>query len=959
MNILDKKVSHYKYGDGQISEIKGNYIYVSFNKKKKKFLFPMCFYDHYLETNDEDIIKLISQKELIKQHISTFDKLIKKDTYISRKEFNKELQEFDNLLQELNDSSKMGLLKEYCDKYDLDINSVKKGLDIYNHIDEYVKKHNDEYVNIHLQKDKWYLDEILKEDDPKIQLDEDQRKVVLTDEDYCLVIAGAGAGKTTTIAAKVKYLVDVKKVDPKKILVISFTNKAVDELKERINLKLKIDCPVTTFHASGNAIIRKTQDQKLKIYPEGALYNIVRNYIHQNIFKDKQILKSLILFFGYYIDAPFEGKKVEDFLQYKEYADFSTLKSNLGEINQQIIDSRKKIKKTINNEIVNSLEEVQIANFLYLNGIDYEYEKAYPYNIPGATKIYTPDFYIIQDDLKLYLEHFGISEDGKSSKYSELELIKYKGQIADKLLIHQKHNTKLITTYSKYNDGRSLLEHLQEELNKVGVVFNKKSDEEIYVKLSKIEDNKYFDKLVLLIHKFIHNFKTKDYSASDFTTLRNSTDNVRIKLFLDICEKAYLDYQRILKENNAVDFEDMINESSKLLREVKELKQKLGFEYIIVDEYQDISRQRFNLTKELSDVTDGKIIAVGDDWQSIYAFAGSEIELFTKFKQEMGYAEVLQITRTYRNSQELIDIAGKFVQENPSQIRKRLISPKSIVKPVVIFTYDDEPKKGVGRKGVVAEKAKLLEETIDKVLKTCSKTASILVLGRYNFDGMWLGRTPYFDYDEKHRKLVSKKYPDLNLTFMTVHSAKGLTYDNVIIVNATNEIYGFPAQIENDPVLNLVIHNDRSYEYAEERRLFYVALTRTRNRVFILAPTNKPSKFVLELLQYDNVTLHGKINKNYVEIKKFAKVCPVCGYPMHLKANKTYGLKLYMCTNDPEICDFMTNDIHGGSNSIRICPDCQGGFLIIKKRKNEDSYFLGCTNYEEKHGCTHVDPLKF
>ena len=153
------------------------------------------------------------------------------------------------------------------------------------------------------------------------------------------------------------------------------------------------------------------------------------------------------------------------------------------------------------------------------------------------------------------------------------------------------------------------------------------------------------------------------------------TQNVRSRLFLDICADCYLEYEKWLKENKAVDFEDMINESARILNEVMEMKQKLHFKYVIVDEYQDISRQRFDLTKALSEVTDAKIIAVGDDWQSIYAFSGSDITLFTKFEEKMGYAKMLKIVHTYRNSQDVIDIAGNFIQKNKEQIEKQLISP--------------------------------------------------------------------------------------------------------------------------------------------------------------------------------------------------------------------------------------------------------------------------------------------
>ena len=133
-----------------------------------------------------------------------------------------------------------------------------------------------------------------------------------------------------------------------------------------------------------------------------------------------------------------------------------------------------------------------------------------------------------------------------------------------------------------------------------------------------------------------------------------------------------------------MDFEDMINESARILNQQLISGKTLDFKYIIVDEYQDISRQRFDLTKALSQICNAKIIAVGDDWQSIYAYAGSDISLFTKFKEVMGYGQELKITRTYRNAQEVIDIAGGFIQKNSLQIKKALVSPKHIQDPVII-----------------------------------------------------------------------------------------------------------------------------------------------------------------------------------------------------------------------------------------------------------------------------------
>ena len=171
----------------------------------------------------------------------------------------------------------------------------------------------------------------------------------------------------------------------------------------------------------------------------------------------------------------------------------------------------------------------------------------------------------------------------------------------------------------------------------------------------------------------------------------------------------------------------MINDAEEMLREMSSSDYKPSYKYIIIDEFQDIARQRFNLTKTLADVTGAKVVAVGDDWQSIFAFAGSDITLFQKFLELMGAGKEMQITRTYRNSQELIDIAGGFVQKNPSQIKKRLISPKRLENPIVVECFQDKPN-------YFRNWTKKIEEVIDKIVAEFGTRTSILVIGRYNFD---------------------------------------------------------------------------------------------------------------------------------------------------------------------------------------------------------------------------------
>ena len=182
---------------------------------------------------------------------------------------------------------------------------------------------------------------------------------------------------------------------------------------------------------------------------------------------------------------------------------------------------------------------------------------------------------------------------------------------------------------------------------------------------------------------------------------------------------------------------------------------------------------------------------------------------------------------------------------------------------------------------------------------------------------------------------------------MTAHASKGLGYDEVIVLNGKNDKYGFPSKIKDDPVLSFVVHQDFSIEYAEERRLFYVALTRTKNRVYFIAPEQNPSEFLLELKRdYKNVSLRGYWSEENAYVGLHFKACPICGYPLRLRHKPSIGLRLYICSNDPEICDFMTNDYAGGRLSIRKCNRCKDGYLIVRSTRDKSHYFLGCTNYK-------------
>ncbi len=905
------------------------------------------------------------EHEVVLRFEKDLKKLLESDEYISRREYIQLYNSAQKTAEIFLNLARTNTLTYYCNEHHINPKQIQIFLDHVENLGKIdgnllISEHNANFIRQHMVSDKTYLDNVLKNVDPAIILDAEQRRVVLSDEDYTLVVAGAGSGKTTTIAAKVKYLVDKKDIKPEQILVISYTNKAVGELRDKINKALNIPCPITTFHKTGYAILRKQDDTRKTVVDSGFMFNVINNYLKSNILEQPSLVDKLILFFGSYFDAPFEGDNLKDFFNYISKADFTTLKGNINEYTQQVIDKRTGKCITIAHETMRSAQEVKLANFLYLNQIDYIYEAPYEYNIAHSHKQYTPDFKIKQGDKIAYIEHFGISEDGTNNRYNAEELKQYKQAIRDKIKLHSQHKTDLIYTFARYNDRRDFLDHLGELLEARGFKLHPRPAREVFEKIVGTEENKYILRLVNLICTFIQNFKVNGYVINDFYRFENQAKNERNKLFLTLCEQCYHEYSKRLKERHAVDFEDMINDSARILREQHEKKIPIDFKYIIVDEYQDISRQRFDLTKELSKMCDAKIVAVGDDWQSIYAYAGSDITLFTHFKETMGYGLELQITKTYRNSQEVIDIAGGFIQKNKSQLRKKLVSPKHIKNPVIVETYteDVDRKKYEGKGGRYFMIGKTIEKLVGEILFE-KPDSSILLLGRYGFDAYNLCRSGDFLYDEKTGNVSAIKYPNKVLEFLTVHRAKGLGYDNVIIINARNEVYGFPSQVQDDPVLKYVVKVDHSIEYAEERRLFYVALTRTKNRVYLAVPEKHPSEFVMELLkEYSTVTLRGNLAPENEIAPIQMKRCPVCGYPLQLRYKAAYGLRLWICSNEPEICDFMTNNLKGGDLPIIKCDNCKDGYLVIKESnsKNSDGEpFLGCTNYKpDGTGCNNM-----
>ena len=227
------------------------------------------------ESGSPEIIRLKEfEKELCK--------LLGKDVYLARSDYKPLCTDYKDLYEQFSTLKKSKTLEYFCSQNHVNVQQIESFIETFKDLSkqkstEIITLHNRSFLEKHLVADKAYLDNVLKMVDPAINLDDEQRRVVFSEEDYMLVIAGAGAGKTTTIAAKVKYLVEKKHIEPDQILVISFTNKAVGELQSKINKALKINCPVTTFHKTGYAILRRQEEDRKLIVNGGFMFNVISN----------------------------------------------------------------------------------------------------------------------------------------------------------------------------------------------------------------------------------------------------------------------------------------------------------------------------------------------------------------------------------------------------------------------------------------------------------------------------------------------------------------------------------------------------------------------------------------------------------------------------------------------------------------------------------------------------------
>lgn len=730
------------------------------------------------------------------------------------------------------------------------------------------------------------------------KLDKQQRTAVVTDEDNNIVIAGAGSGKTTTIVGKVNYVIDRYHVSPNEILLISFTNKSASTLANRIDIE---GVEAKTFHKFGKDIIAECEGRQPSVFDENQFKPLLTKYF-TDLLKNETYLKKVTEYFTDFLKpekSQFDFDNQGDYIQYIKDQNFRTYKLKEVPVNG---------RRTYKMEVVKSIEECKIANFLLFNGIEYDYEFPYEFDTANETfRQYKPDFTIKQSRQKVYLEHCAIARNGNVPKFfakdgetQEQAKNRYWEKINWARELHETNETTLIETYSFEMSEGILFDNLSEHLNEAGITLRPKSPEEIWQIINNAAKDEV-NSFITLFGTFITLMKSNNYSIYDVINKNRQIEDVFFKqrnsLFIDIIKPIYERYENYLSERGEIDFSDMINKASKYITN-REHKRK--YSYVIIDEFQDISIGRYQLVKAIKTSNPScKLFAVGDDWQSIYRFSGSDIALFKEFENYFGFTVKSKIETTYRFHKPLINLSSDFIQKNPNQAKKELNGTSTAKSTTYKIQYSiSENQDDTFAVQNIFNQLLITNEDIEK--------KEIFILGRYSFDIDRLkNENGVFRIDKENETILygiktkEGEIRKLKAQFMTVHRAKGLEADIIIILNCNSGKHGFPSEMSDDQVLNLLLSEADQFENGEERRLFYVAMTRAKENVYFVADSSFKSKFIAEL----------EVESGQSPNKK----CPICknaDVVLRKEGTSRNGnrYKFFGCTNYLYGCDYTTTE---------------------------------------------------
>ncbi len=692
----------------------------------------------------------------------------------------------------------------------------------------------------------------------------EQAQAVVTFDNRVQVLAAAGSGKTSVMVARAAYAVSRGFVAPERILLLAFNRKAAEELKERVTERFaaagldSAGVQASTFHKFGLSVIGHATGKKPSVAPWVAHEQSRQEKISEIV----DVLRDSNTEFRYRWD-----------LFRLVFAQVS-MDPNGGRPDTYDSDKKSSTYATLNGETVRSEGERMIADWLFLNGVEYKYEEKYVIDVADAEHSqYRPDFYY--PDIDAWHEHWGLGRDGKPPA----EFHGYEESMQWKRALHAEHSTDLIeTTFAEIVLGDGGFTGLEQALTSRGVSLDWNPEQPT---VNKPVSN---EQMVELVGTFLSHVKS---SAASPDTIQAALDHdrrdlagTRTRTFLGIFWPIHKEWERQLRFGAFVDFDDMLTNAADLVANGHDP----GYDLVLVDEFQDSSRVRARLVREMLGTGSRFLLTVGDDWQAINRFAGADLSVMTNFHNYFGPGQQLALTTTFRCSQEICEVASTFVKKNPQQLDKvmRSINPDAIGAPVTIVFANNRAL------AVTAHLNRLSRQV-------GTGRASVFVLGRYNF--------------ERSDTMPEKTPENLDVSFATVHSSKGREADHVIVPGMNSGVYGFPSTITDDPVLDLVMGERDTLEHAEERRIFYVAMTRARKSVLLIASQNQPSPFITELLENARPgrVVQVGLNGEPVEIAAQVKPCPLCKTGTLVLRTSKFG-RFTGCSNFPR-CTHKSSDL--------------------------------------------------
>jgi len=766
-----------------------------------------------------------------------------------------------------------------------------------------------------------------------------QRKACVTNEDHTLVVAGAGTGKTSTLIGKAGYLLKAGLAQPENILMLAFGNKAAREMAERISERLPESgdkLKATTFHAFGNRIVAQSVGVKRSLTRFAEQDNELRQFIESTLEAEISLsddYKTKLV--KYFVCYSTPGRCEYDFNAIEEY--------------QEFLQSCRLI--TLTGQWVKSVGELRVTNYLYLYSVPFMYEANY--EISTATierRQYKPDFYL--PGSKTYIEYLGVDREMRTAPF--VDQAAYLEGLAWKRKLHKQHNTRLEELYSYQLSEGTLEENILDILTRVQEPQHLRDTDTLLDEL-KNSGSSPWQGFIDLMLRFLSLFKEGQFSFSDLLASPQRIDMGRTQAFIALFKPVYDAYEAHLKEQQEMDFSDMIAEATVALQEGQFHHR---YDYVLVDEFQDLSGGRGKLLKALLATRDNmRLFAVGDDWQAIYRFNGSDLRFFTRFDHQFSPAKMLPLDKSYRFNNRIHELSSTFVTRNPAQLKKEITTHVQVEHAAVQLLDIQEKIPNINLADRNQRKAEAYHQQIKRALARCqsrelrlnsTRRAPVMLIGRYRLENMR-------DLKELDLKALMTEFPLLDIQYQTAHSSKGLEANYVLLLGL--EKGSFPSAKENDELIDLLLPEQEPYLFAEERRLFYVAVTRARHYVFMIFDSHNTSAFVEEIARMGKQLI---TKSDSLEIGQWS--CPECQSGSLTSKVSRYDKKFYVCSHSPA-CDYMASAckqcsspmvMHNGIQRICANPDCQeieivcrrcGLGTMIKRKNNDGGVFYGCTRY--------------